>query len=110
MTGGEMNASAVTSIGTGKAAATHTASVMSDAGAAPAGEATVAAEAAAEAGVAAEERAETGSTEEAEVRKFPSTPPPTTINNSTGDQIQERKSSCQLSISDSEVLLETSWE
>lgn len=69
MRGGETSASAVTLIGTGKAAATPTGSVsaMSGAGAAPAGEAT--AGAAAGAGVAVVERAGIGSTEEAEVRK-----------------------------------------
>lgn len=78
MTGGEMSASAVTLIGTGKVAATPTASgsATNGAEAAPVGEATAAA--AAGAGVAAEERVGTGSTEEPEVRKFPPPQPITT--------------------------------
>lgn len=94
-TGGAKSASAVTLIATGKAAATLTANVngTSAAEGAPVGGAT--AEAAAGAGVAAEERAGTGSTEEAEVRKL--SPPQllTTNNNSTRDQTQEVRSSCQ---------------
>lgn len=95
MTGGEMIASAETSIDMGKAAATPTESESgtSAVGGAPAGGAT--AEAAAEAGAAVEERAGTGNTEEAEVRK--SSPLPlyltwlrTTNNNtSTGDHTPE---------------------
>lgn len=74
MRGGETSASAVTLIGTGKAAATPNGSAMSGAGAAPAGEAT----AGAAAGAAVAERAGIGSTEEAEVRKSPLPQPITT--------------------------------
>lgn len=116
MIGGETSASAVTLIGTGKAAATPTGSVSatSVAGAAPAGEATAGAGAAAGAGVAVVERAGIGSTEEAEVRKSP--PPTTNNNNSTGEQRLRSEeapeslvSTAKRCISDGDLLLETCW-
>lgn len=104
-----MSASAVTLIGMGKAAATPTVSgsVTSAAEAVPVGGATAAAEAAAGAGVAAEERAETGSTEEPEVRKFPTPQPITTAQGTKSRSVEILVSSSH--ISDAEVLQETSW-
>lgn len=68
-TGGETSASAVTSIGTGKAAATRTGngSATSAAGGAHVGGAIAGAVAGVGAGAAAEEKAGTGSTEELEI-------------------------------------------